>query len=335
MSVRRTVARVLAAGALLALAACGAGAPQGADGKVVLCVGDQLGVIKATLDSAGEGQPADYTIQWSNFTAGPPIIAAQTGGSLDVGWMAETPLVFAQAAGSPVKVVGVSRPSDKPGERQGFAYALVVLPDSPLRSVADLRGKAVAVRSGTVLQYMLARQLAQAGLGLNDVKTLEVTSLGTSLLDKGAADAQTVNEPFLTQMLETGKVRVLAPGGPPVTPGFGYVVASDKALADPKRAKAIGDLVVRLARANLWQNAHAAQAAPALAKIYRTDPRIAQRIIERTPSVFAPIDGTVIAAHQQEADLFHKEGLIRNRLDAGAIFDTRFNPLIPRVEDSR
>lgn len=327
--------KALAASALFALAACGASGAAEKDGKIVLRVGDQLGIIKATLDSAGEGQPEGYTIQWSNFTAGPPIIAAQTGGSLDLGWMAETPLVFAQAAGSPVKVVGVSKPEAKPSGETGYPYALVVLPNSPIRSVADLKGKAVAYRSGTVLHYMVARQLSDAGLKLTDIKPLEVTSQGTSLLDKGAADALTLNEPFLTQYLEQGKVRVLARGGPPVTPGLNYVVASDKALSDPKRAKAIGDFVVRLARANRWQNEHAAQAAPVLAKIYRTNSELAQKIIERTPSVYAPIDDGVIAAHQLEADLFHKEGLIRTRLDTRKIFDPRFNAQVAQVENGQ
>ncbi|MGQ2930117.1 MAG: hypothetical protein ACT6Q3_06560 [Sphingopyxis sp.] len=97
--------RGLVAGAFLSLAACGGTAESG----TTLKVADQLHALKSSLDVAGEGQPTDYKIEWANFIGGPPIIAAQTGGSIDVGWMAETPLIFAQAAGSPVKVVAVSQ----------------------------------------------------------------------------------------------------------------------------------------------------------------------------------------------------------------------------------
>lgn len=116
--------RALAAGALLTLAACGGS--KGGDGTT-LRIGDQLHALKSSLDVAGEGKPPGYTIEWANFVGGPPIIAAQTGGSLDVGWMAETPLIFAQAAGSLVKVIAVS----KTIEGGGSPYALVVRPDSP------------------------------------------------------------------------------------------------------------------------------------------------------------------------------------------------------------
>ena len=43
-----------------------------------------------------------------------------------------------------------------------------------------------------------------------------------------------INGVNLTQALDAGKVRVLASGAPPNTPGFFYLVASDAALADPQ-----------------------------------------------------------------------------------------------------
>src|SRR5688572_7695230 len=131
MKLSLTPLRTLAAGAFLSLAACGGAADSGTTIKI----GDQLHALKSSLDVSGEGQPTDYKIEWANFVGGPPIIAAQTGGSLDVGWMAETPLIFAQAAGSPVKVVAVSKTIDGGGS----PYALVVKPDSPIRSIADIK----------------------------------------------------------------------------------------------------------------------------------------------------------------------------------------------------
>ncbi|AZI37927.1 aliphatic sulfonate ABC transporter substrate-binding protein [Caenibius tardaugens NBRC 16725] len=319
--------RAIAAGALLTLTGCG-NTPDAQGGKPVLNVGDQLEFFRTTLESANQAKPDDYTIKWANFVGGPAIIAAQTGGSIDVGWMAETPLIFAQAAGSPVKVVGVS----KAASSDGYGYALVVKADSPIRSVKDLKGRSVAYMRGTVLHYMIARVLEREGLSLKDIKSIQATSFGSGLLDQGAADAITLAEPHLTRLLEEGKVRVIATGAAPVTEGLNYLVASDAALADPKKAKAIGDLVTRATRSYLWQNAHAAEAAPYLAKVYKIDPKLAQTVIERSPSVFVPIDETVIAAHQSEANLFQKIGLVRVRLDAGKIFDPRFNALVAQVE---
>jgi sulfonate transport system substrate-binding protein len=319
--------RTLVAGAFLSLAACG-GAP---DSGTTLKIGDQLHALQSSLEVAGEGQPAGYKIEWANFVGGPPIIAAQTGGSLDVGWMAETPLIFAQAAGSPVKVVAVS----KTVAGGGSPYALVVKPDSPIRSVADLKGKSVSFMKGTVLHYFVARLLDKQGLSLKDIKTVQATGFGTGLLDKGSADAITIGEPYLTQALDAGKVRVLASGAPPNTPGFFYLVASDAALADPVKAKAIGDLVARTARATRWQRENIAKAAPALAKRYHVDAKTAEKILRRTPAGYAPIDDAIVAAHQDEADLFVKEGLIRKKLDASKIFDKRYDAIVAAQEPAK
>jgi len=324
MTLSLATLRAFVLGALLTLSACGG---SGADGTT-LKVADQLHALKSSLDVAGEGQPTDYNIEWANFVGGPPIIAAQTGGSLDVGWMAETPLIFAQAAGSPVKVVAVS----KTVEGGGSPYALVVKPDSPIRSIADLRGKSVSFMKGTVLHYFVARLLDKQGLSLKDIKPVQATGFGTGLLDKGSADAITIGEPYLTQALDAGKVRVLASGAPPNTPGFFYLVASDAALADPVKAKAIGDLVARAARATRWQRENPAKAAPALAKRYNVDAKIAEKIITRAPASYAPISDAIVAAHQDEADLFFKEGLIRKKLDASLIFDRRYDAIAAAQE---
>lgn len=319
MKLSLTPLRSLVAGALLSLAACG-GAP---DRGTTLKVADQLHALKSSLDVAGEGQPTAYKIEWANFIGGPPIIAAQTGGSIDVGWMAETPLIFAQAAGSPVKVVAVSQ-SAKEG---GSAYALVVKPDSPIRTAADLKGKSVSFMKGTVLHYFIANLLEKQGLSLKDIKAVQATSFGTGLLDKGAADAVIVTEPFLTELETAGKIRVIATGAE-YTPSLNYLVASDAALADPAKAKAIGDLAARAARAQRWQRENVAKAAPALAKRYNVSPAIAAKIIERSPSKYTPIDADIIAAHQAEADLFLKEGLIRKKLDVAPIFDKRYDSIV-------
>src|SRR5262245_10299751 len=98
--------------AFLALAAaflfgCSRSEPAADSGPTTLRVGDQIETLQRLLRASGQDKPSDYKIEWSNFLGGPAVIAAQTGGSVDVGWMAETPLVFAQAAGSPVKVIAV------------------------------------------------------------------------------------------------------------------------------------------------------------------------------------------------------------------------------------
>ena len=307
------------------LSACG---QSSGDELPVLRVADQMHALQSALSAAGEDKPTNYRIQWSNFLGGPPIIAAQTGGSVDLGWMAETPLVFAQAAGSPVKVVAVSR-----GIRPGSSnIALVVGADSPIQSVADLKGRKVGYMPGTVTQYLVARILDNEGLSLDDVTPVRISSFSTATLHNGTVDAFTTAEPQLSQGLADKVIRVIAYGGHPHTPGFNYLVASDAALADPQRAALIGDFVERTARAIRWQRENVAQAAPVTARTFNVSPQLAEQILKRTPARYNPIDSSIVAAHQQEADLFHKLGLIRARVDAGKLFDNRFDEQIAQVE---
>ena len=61
--------------------------------------------------------------QWSTFIGGPAVLAAQTGGSVDVGFMAETPLVFAARSSA---ATDTSR-STSPSTSRGHASSGVAL----------------------------------------------------------------------------------------------------------------------------------------------------------------------------------------------------------------
>jgi sulfonate transport system substrate-binding protein len=325
---RRGVRALVAIALAALLASCG---QQPKDDLPVLRVGDQLRVLQTALISAGEDKPEGYRIEWSNFLGGPTVIAAQTGGSVDLGWMAEAPLVFAQAAGSPVKVVAVSR-----GIGEGSSnIALIVKSDSPIRTVADLKGRKVGYAPGTITQYLVARALDNAGLSLNDVTAVRIASSSAATIDRGVADAFTIAEPMLSQGLADGTIRVLANGGEPLTPGFGYLVASDQALADPKRAALIADFVARTARATRWRRENVAKAAPFTAKDFNVSPQLAADILKRNPIAYTPIDPSIVASHQEEADLFHKLGLIRQRVDAAKLFDNRYDTIVADAENAK
>ena len=314
--------------AAASLIGCSPGGSADKAGPLVLRVGDQLNVMRSTLTAANEDTPADYRIEWSNFVGGPAIIAAQTGGSLDVGWMAETPLIFAQAAGSPVKVVAVGR-----RETSGAsALALVVDPNSTIRSVSDLRGRRVGYMPGTVTQYFVVRLLQKSGLSLSDIRSVHIAGTGPGLLAKGVVDATVTSDPFLSQLLQDGRARVIATGGEPLTAELTYLVAPESALADPAKAAAIEDFVVRFARASRWQREHPAEAAPVAARLYNISPQIAEQMLRRAPVRYVPVDAAIIARHQQEADTFQRLGLIRARVDAAKIFDPRYDDLVAKAE---
>lgn len=104
-------------------------------------------------------------VKWTEFPFGPPLLEAINVGSIDVGTVGESPPVFAQAAGADLVYVGNEPPA--PG-----AEALLVPKDSPIRSVAELKGKKIAVAKGSNANYLLVRLLENAGLKYSDVEVV-------------------------------------------------------------------------------------------------------------------------------------------------------------------
>jgi NitT/TauT family transport system substrate-binding protein len=105
---------------------------------------------------------AGLNISWVSFRGGSSIVEAVIAGELDGGVIGSTPAIIrAVSKGVPLKVVAVGElgTKEKPGDY------LVVLKDSGIKSLQDLRGKTIAVhRFGTTLDLTLRMGLEQAGI---------------------------------------------------------------------------------------------------------------------------------------------------------------------------
>jgi sulfonate transport system substrate-binding protein len=291
---------------------------------VTLHAGDQLNILRNVLQASGEDKNVPYHIDWSTFVGGPAVLAAETGGSVDVGFMAETPLVFAQAAGNPVKVIAAGRVIDP----KTSGLAIVVHPDSDIKKLSQLKGKRIGYSTGTITQYFLLNALKKAGLSLSDVQAVNFTGLaGQSAFDNGDIDASVTSDPFLSGQLADKSARVIATGAG-LTPGFSYLVARNDALSDKKLNAALSDFVARATRAYVWWNAHPAEVAKSNEATFKLSPEAALAAAKRAPIAYQPIDDVVIKAQQAESDAFLKLGVIKSRLDAAKLFDTRYNKAV-------
>ena len=94
--------------------------------------------------------PQGVTVKWVEFPAGPQLLEGLNVGAVDIGYVGEAPPIFAQAAGARFVYVG-NDPAAPATE------ALVVQKDSPLKSVADLKGKRVALNKGSNVHYLLVK----------------------------------------------------------------------------------------------------------------------------------------------------------------------------------
>jgi len=286
--------------------------------KVTLIVGDQKGGSKALLAAAGLLDDAPYDITWQEFTSGPPLLEALNAGAIHVGGVGNTPPLFAAAAKGTFKVV------------QGVQYgaagdAIVVPPDSELTSVADLKGKKVAVAEGSSANFNLLAQLTRAGLSYDDVEVLNLQPADAlAAFSAGHLDAWAIWEPFTSQAELDDGAKVLVDGDGLVN-GAGFQVASEAALADPATTAALRDYLGRIAKAQVWSATHKAQWATVWADETGLSHEITLAAVNKRKPRPIPIDAAVIASEQEMADAFSANGLLPTRIDVADWFTDEFN----------
>src|SRR4051812_281571 len=142
---------LLAAAAALALS-CG---PAWAE--PVLKVGDQRGGSRALMEAAGVLADVPYKIEWSEFPAAAPLLEALNAEAIDTGIVGDAPFTFAVASGAPIRGIMATRQNQS-------GLAVLVRPDSPVHSFADLKGKRIGTGRGSVGHQLVLASLEDAGL---------------------------------------------------------------------------------------------------------------------------------------------------------------------------
>ena len=291
---------------------------------LVLQVGDQKGGTESLLRAAGALDNLPYQIAFSTFTSGPPQIEAATAGKIDFAITGNTPPIFGAASNAKVKVVSAFNGG-------GVGDQIIVPADSPIQSVSDLRGKSILVGKGSSAHGNVLGQLDKAGLTPADVKLVFLQPADAfSAFQAGQGDAWAIWDPFTAQAEQQLKVRSIAQAKG-VTNGYWFGVASDAALADPKRNSALADLLVRFAKAAKWAQDHPEEWAEKYAAAVRLDPKAAEVSQGRSLRLPTALSDEVIASEQKIADLFAKSGQIQSAPDFSKWVDRRYASVLEPV----
>ena len=282
---------------------------------VVLRVGDQKGGNRALLEIAGLAQDLPYRIAWSEFPAAAPILEALNAGALDVGYTGDLSFLTVHAAGAPIKAIGGTRSDAR-------SQAILVRGDSPIRSVADLRGKRLAGTRGGWGQFLISATLEKAGIAPAEASFAPLNPVDAKVaLMAGSVDAWAVWEPYVSFAILKDKARPIADGAG-LTPTITFIVASDSAIAT-KRA-AVQDLLDRLNKARLWSLDHLAEYARTTASLTKLpeDVLLSAYTAQRTSPI--AIDAAIVKEVQEAADRATRYGILSKRLDVGQAVDRSF-----------
>jgi len=270
---------------------------------VTLQVGDQKGNTEALLRAAGALDNLPYRVVFSTFTSGPPQVEAATAGKIDFAITGNTPPIFGAASNAKVKVVSAY-------DGGGTGDQILVHADSPIKTVADLRGKTIAVGKGSSGHGNILGQLDKAGLTTSDVELVFLQPADAlSAFTQHQADAWAIWDPYTAQAEAQLPVRSIAQAKG-VTNGYWFGVASDQALADPKRNTALQDLLVRFEKAVRWAQDHPQQWADSYAAAVGLDPKVAAVVQGRSLRLPTELDDDIVSSEQKLADLFAASGQI-------------------------
>ena len=287
--------------------------------QVTLHIGDQAGSgSQALLTAAGLISKLPFKVTWSDFTSGPPMLQAMAAGAVDIGSVGNAPPVFAAAGGDNLAIVGAFQANP-------HGSALLVPKNSPIHSIAQLKGKRIAVAQGSSADYHLLTVLKKAGLTVHDVSLDYLQPAdGLAALASGHVDAWDIWSPFIEQAEAQDHARLLVSGVGYGSP-YSFTVAARGALADPAKAAAIRDYLKLLAQAHAWAATHQAAWAAVWAKATGLPTSVMTAAAKDDSALAVPISPAVVTSEQQVSNAFTAAGLIPGHVDFSKFVDTAFN----------
>jgi sulfonate transport system substrate-binding protein len=302
--------------ALLALAALLPFLPVHAENNTTLRIGYQKSstlftIIKTRGTLEQQLALMGVKVSWHEFSSGLPLLEALNVGGVDLSAdVADTVPVFAQAAGARLTYFAQEAPSPS-------AQAILVRSDSPLKTVAELKGKRVAVTKAAGSHYLLIAALEKAGLRFKDIEPAYLTPAdGRAAFERGAVDAWVTWDPFLAGVQRQSQARILADGRNLADYQRYYLAATSYAEARPEVLAIVFD---ELRKTGRWVRQSPKEAAALLAPVWGLDAATVELANSRRSYEVRAVVTEALAEQQRIADAFHAAGLLPQKVVATAV----------------
>lgn len=243
------------------------------------------------------------TVKWTEFQFGPPLMEALGLGAIDIGPVGDSPPVFAQAAGANVVYITATAASQN---------ALLVPANSPVKSVAELKGKKIAIAKGSSSHNLTVQLLKKAGVRYDEITPVYLTPAdAAAAFARGSVDAWTIWDPYFAIAELRQKARVLATDGD-VKPSHSFYLANrDFANRHPNVVQAVIEEIGKLTE---WSAANRDQLAALISQVTGVDLAAQQRAVNRAIIELKRFTPEVIAQQQEIADTFFELGLIPRKI---------------------
>jgi sulfonate transport system substrate-binding protein len=267
------------------------------------------GLLEKALQAQG------ITVKWVFSQGSNRSLEYLNGGSIDFASTAGLAAVLSRANGSPIKTVYVaSRPE---------WTALVVPKDSPIKTLADLKGKKVAATKGTDPFLFLLRSLRQAGLDKNEVEILHLQHPeGRVALERGDVDAWAGLDPLMaSSQLQAGS-RLLYRNLD--FNSYGVLSVTERFAAE--QPELIKQVIAAYEQARQWALANPEALAQLQAEEARLPLEVARLQLARTDFSNPQPGPEHVAALKAAAPILLEESLVRPGTDVLRAVDQLISP---------
>ncbi len=173
-------------------------AAQAADKVIIATYGDPIPAQVAAHDGKFAAATG-WDVEWRKFNSGADVIAAMASGDVSIAELGSSPLAIAATQGVDLQVFMIDYVIGK-------SESLIVRDGSGIKSLADLKGKRIAVPIGSTSHFSLMGALKHAGISENDLTILNMSpDQIAAAWQQSAIDAAFVWPPAQTEILKTGK----------------------------------------------------------------------------------------------------------------------------------
>jgi sulfonate transport system substrate-binding protein len=265
----------------------------------------KLVLLKSKGSLEGKLKPLGYKVEWKEFPAGPQMLEALNVGAIDFGNTGEAPPIFAQAAGAQLVYVAHEPPAPA-GE------AILVAKDSPIKTVADLKGKKVALNKGSNVHYLLVRALEKAGVKYSEIETAFLAPADArAAFERGSVHAWVIWDPFQAAAEAATGARTLADGQGLVANHQFYL--GRRAFVEAN-TKALDVVLAELSEVDDWAKRDIKAVSEQLSPSVGLPVPVLEVALKRQSYGIKPIDSTVIKEQQSIADTFFELGLLPKKI---------------------
>ena len=305
---RQTFTLFAGAAAVLALPSAGRAQEPATEFRIgwqkggVLALAKAQGAIEARLAERG------IAVTWSEFTSGPPLLEALGANALDFGSTGDVPPLFAQAAGGDLVYVAATK-----GSLNGSA--ILVPTNSPIQTLADLKGKKVAFKRGSSSHNFAVKALRSAGLTLDDVEALDLSPPDAApAFANGQIDAWIIWDPYFAIAEQDPNTRVLTTTEGIVDSWSFYQANGTFAAANPN---VVADVIDELTKVGQSAQTDLDATIKAVSEITGVPEPIQRIVLTRKGADLGqilPISDEILAYQQSLADEFFALKIIPRQL---------------------